>query len=62
MARVPSALPVGPLGAATPQIGPTVFDATRASQAFGARPSQIGAGLQDLGGCLIRYRFAERVR
>ena len=62
MARVPSALPVGSLGSVAPQIGPTVFDATRASPAFGAQPSQLGRGLQDLGTAISQVALENQIQ
>ena len=53
MAKVPQAQPVGALGLVQPTVGPTVFDSTRASAAFGARPNQIGQALLSVGGQVV---------
>ena len=61
MARVPQAQPVGALGFVQPQVGPTVFDSTRASEAFGASPSAIGGALQDFGGQVVDMAMRDQL-
>lgn len=61
MARVPQAQPVGALGFVQPTVGPSAFDNTRASEAFGASVSGIGSAVQDFGGQVINLAIENQI-